>query len=144
LLCIPKVLRCTKSWSNSIGGQIWRGKYESRASKAIWAFITFIDTSMLVGRYHYEFCIGPTQGKEGKWCHLGDCRSIDKIYTLLPIIMTDLVDKLVRLYVNEVVRLHWIPIMIVLDWDPWFTSCLWPSKQRAPGTKLNLSIVFYP
>ena len=29
--------------------------------------------------------------------------------------MTDPVDKLVRLYVNELVRLHGIPIMIVLD-----------------------------
>ena len=29
--------------------------------------------------------------------------------------MTDPVDKLVRLYVNEVVRLLGIPIMIVLD-----------------------------
>jgi len=45
----------------------------------------------------------------------GDCRSIDKIYTLLSIIMIDPVDKLARLYVNEVVRLHRIPIMIVLD-----------------------------
>lgn len=57
--------------------------------------------------------------------------------------ITDSVDKLAKLYVNEVVRLHGIPMSIV-DCDPRFTSCLWLSIQRALGTRLNLSIAFHP
>jgi len=58
--------------------------------------------------------------------------------------MTDSVDKLAKLYVNEVIRLHGVPISIMLEWDPRFTSRLWPSLQRALGTKLNLSTTSHP
>jgi hypothetical protein len=62
----------------------------------------------------------------------------------LPIKMTDSVDKLAKLYVNEVIRLHGVPISIMLEWDPRFTSRLWPSLQRALGTKLNISTTSHP
>jgi hypothetical protein len=58
--------------------------------------------------------------------------------------MTDSVDKLAKLYVNEVIRLHGVPISIISDQDPRFTSRLWPSLQWAMGTKLNLSTAFHP
>ena len=45
---------------------------------------------------------------------------------------------------NEVVRLHGVPVSIVSDQDPRFTSRLWPSTQRAMGTQLNLSTAFHP
>jgi hypothetical protein len=38
--------------------------------------------------------------------------------------MTDSVEKLTKLYVNEVVRLHGVPLSIVSDRDPRFTSRL--------------------
>jgi hypothetical protein len=41
--------------------------------------------------------------------------------------MTDPVDKLAKIYVNEVVRLHGVPVSIVSDRDPRFTSHLWLS-----------------
>jgi hypothetical protein len=43
-----------------------------------------------------------------------------------------------------VVRLHGVPVYIVSDRDPWFTSRLWPSIQRALGTILNLRMTFDP
>jgi len=49
-----------------------------------------------------------------------------------------------KLYVDEVVRLHGVPMSIVSDRDPRFTSRLWPSVQQALGTKLNLSTTFHP
>lgn len=49
-----------------------------------------------------------------------------------------------RLYVNEVVRLHGVPLSIVSDRDPLFTSRLWPGIQRALGSKLNMSTAFHP
>jgi len=62
----------------------------------------------------------------------------------LPVKMTDLVDKLAKMYVKEVVRLHGVPISIVSDRDPRFTSRLWPSIQRALGTNLSISTAFHP
>ncbi|XP_052303229.1 uncharacterized protein LOC127904316 [Populus trichocarpa] len=59
-------------------------------------------------------------------------------------VKTDSVDKLAKLYVNEVIRLHGVPVSIISDRDPRFTSRLWPSLQRAMGTKLNLSTTFHP
>jgi len=58
--------------------------------------------------------------------------------------MTDSVEKLAKLYVNKVVRLHGVPVSIVSDRDPRFTSRLWPSVQQALGTKLSLSTTFHP
>ena len=63
---------------------------------------------------------------------------------LLPIKMTDSVDKLAKIYKNEVVRLHGIPVSIVSDRDPRFTSRLWSSIQCAIGTRLDMSIAFHP
>ena len=40
----------------------------------------------------------------------------------LPIQQSDSLDKLAKLYVAEIVRLHGVPISIVLDRDPRFTS----------------------
>ena len=58
--------------------------------------------------------------------------------------MTDSVDKLAKIYVNEVIRLHGVLVSIMPKWDPRFTSRLWPSLQRALGTKLNLSTTSHP
>ena len=52
-------------------------------------------------------------------------------------------DKLVEIYVNEVVRLHGTPISIVSDRDPRFTLRFWPSLQHAMGTKLKFGIAFH-
>ena len=39
----------------------------------------------------------------------------------------DSLEKLAQLYVDEVVRLHRVPVSIVSDRDPRFTSRFWPS-----------------
>jgi hypothetical protein len=56
--------------------------------------------------------------------------------------MTNSMDKLAKLYVNEMVRLYGVPITIVLDKDSKFTSWLWPSIQNSFGMRLNLSTAF--
>jgi hypothetical protein len=43
--------------------------------------------------------------------------------------MIDSMEKLEKLYVNEVLRLHELPMLIVSDRDPRSTSWLWPSVQ---------------
>jgi hypothetical protein len=52
---------------------------------------------------------------------------LTKSTLFLPIKMTDSVDKLAKIYINEVVRLHRILVSIVSNRDPRFTSRLWPS-----------------
>jgi hypothetical protein len=52
-----------------------------------------------------------------------------KCVLFLPMKMTDSVDKLAKLYVNEVIKLHGVPVSIISDRDPRFTSRLWPSLQ---------------
>ena len=42
------------------------------------------------------------------------------------------------------VRLHGVPVSIVSDKDPEFTSQFWESLQKTLGTKLYFSTIFYP
>ena len=53
-------------------------------------------------------------------------------------------DRLVELYVKEILRLHGILLFIVSDRDPRFTSRFWKELQSALGTRLNFSITFHP
>ena len=45
---------------------------------------------------------------------------------------------------NEIVRLHGVPVSIVSDRDPRFTSRFWESLQKALRTKLHMSTAFHP
>ena len=62
----------------------------------------------------------------------------------LPMNMTYSMDKLARLYMEEIVRLHGIPVSIVSDRDPRFMSKFWQKFQETIGAKLNLSTAYYP
>ncbi|KZV17593.1 hypothetical protein F511_37213 [Dorcoceras hygrometricum] len=52
--------------------------------------------------------------------------------------------KMAQLYMDNVVRLHGIPVSIVSDRDPRFTSKFWSSLQDALGTKLAMSTAYHP
>ena len=43
-------------------------------------------------------------------------------------------DKLAKLYIKKMVRLHGIPVSIISDRDPRFTSRFWGKLQEALGT----------
>ena len=49
-----------------------------------------------------------------------------------------------KLYVDEIVRLHGVPVSIILDHGPQFTSHFWKAFQKALGTRLDLSMAFHP
>ncbi|GKF54397.1 putative reverse transcriptase domain-containing protein [Tanacetum coccineum] len=57
---------------------------------------------------------------------------------------TDPMDKLARLYLKEVVTRHGIPVSIICDRDPQFTSNFWRSFQKAMGTRLDMSTAYHP
>nr|GEY18252.1 reverse transcriptase domain-containing protein [Tanacetum cinerariifolium] len=54
-----------------------------------------------------------------------------------------IVDRL-RMYLNEVVTRHGIPLSIICDHDPRFASNFWRSLQNALGTNLDMSIAYHP
>ena len=62
----------------------------------------------------------------------------------LPIRLDYSMDWLAELYVGEIVWLHGIPLSIVYDCNPRFTSRFWKELQSALGTQLNFSTVFHP
>nr|GFB98093.1 putative reverse transcriptase domain-containing protein [Tanacetum cinerariifolium] len=57
---------------------------------------------------------------------------------------TDHMDKLVRIYLKEVVTRHGIPVSIISDRDPRFASNFWRSLQNALGTRLDMSTAYHP
>ena len=62
----------------------------------------------------------------------------------IPISVHRTADKLARLYIREVVRLHGAPVSIVSDRDPLFVAEFWESFQHALGARLDLSMAYHP
>ena len=58
--------------------------------------------------------------------------------------MTFALERFCWLYIREIVRLHGVPVSIVSDRDPRFTTHFWKSFQKAMGTRLTMSTAFYP
>ncbi|KAG8481481.1 hypothetical protein CXB51_026332 [Gossypium anomalum] len=61
----------------------------------------------------------------------------------IPVRMDYSLDKLAELYISEIVRLHGVPLSIILDRDPRFASRFWKKLQKALGTKLSFSTAFH-
>nr|GEV81493.1 hypothetical protein [Tanacetum cinerariifolium] len=53
-------------------------------------------------------------------------------------------DRLARLYLNEIVARHGVPILIISNHDSRFTSKFWQSMQEAFGTCLDMSMTSHP
>nr|GEX34980.1 putative reverse transcriptase domain-containing protein [Tanacetum cinerariifolium] len=53
-------------------------------------------------------------------------------------------EKLARLYINEIIARHDVPVSIISDRDSYFTSRFWKSLQKALGTQWDLSTAYHP
>ena len=62
----------------------------------------------------------------------------------LPVKTTNLVKKLAKLYLKEIVWLHGVSGSIVSDRDARFTSMFWKELQVGFGTRLKFSITLHP
>nr|GEW45829.1 hypothetical protein [Tanacetum cinerariifolium] len=62
----------------------------------------------------------------------------------LPMKKTDNVEKLMRLYLKEIVCRHGVPVLIISDRESHFTSRFWRSLQEAFGTNLYMSTAYHP
>nr|GFC20257.1 putative reverse transcriptase domain-containing protein [Tanacetum cinerariifolium] len=52
--------------------------------------------------------------------------------------------KLARIYINEIVARHGVPVSIISDRDGRFVSHLWQPLQEVLGTKLHMSTAYHP
>ena len=67
------------------------------------------------------------------------------LYRRIPSVwMTFTLEEFYWLYIREIVRLHGVPVSIVSNRDPRFTSHFWKSFQKAMGTRLTMSTTFHP
>jgi hypothetical protein len=84
---------------------------------------------LLISQWKWEdismdFVSGLPKGKRGKHFIWVIVDRLTKSTIFLPIRTTYSIYKLAKLHVNEVIRLHEVPVFIVSDWDPRFTSRL--------------------
>ncbi|KAA3466363.1 gag-pol polyprotein [Gossypium australe] len=62
----------------------------------------------------------------------------------IPVHIDYSLQKLAKLYVAEIVRLHEVPVSVISDRDPRFTSRFWKALHKALGTRLDFSTAFHP
>jgi len=69
---------------------------------------------------------------------------LTKLAHFIPIMTVVSVERSAEIYIEQVVRLHGIPSIIMSDRDPRFALKFWKSLQAALGTKLRLSSTYHP
>nr|GFC73988.1 putative reverse transcriptase domain-containing protein [Tanacetum cinerariifolium] len=61
----------------------------------------------------------------------------------LPMRENDPMEKLMKLYIKEVVTRHGVPVSIISDRDGKFTSLFWQALHKALGTRLDMSMAYH-
>nr|GEU62115.1 putative reverse transcriptase domain-containing protein [Tanacetum cinerariifolium] len=62
----------------------------------------------------------------------------------LPTRENDPMEKLMKLYISEVVTRHGVPVSIISDRDGRFTSLFWQALHKDLGTRLDMSMAYHP
>ncbi|GJZ40107.1 putative reverse transcriptase domain-containing protein [Tanacetum coccineum] len=69
---------------------------------------------------------------------------LTKSAIFVPMRETDLMDKLARIYLKEVVMRYGMLVSIICDHNPRFASNFWKLLQNALGTSLDMSTAYHP
>ncbi|KAJ9539320.1 hypothetical protein OSB04_032053 [Centaurea solstitialis] len=69
---------------------------------------------------------------------------LTKTAHFLPIKETYALKKLAKIYINEIVSRHGVPLSIVSDRDRRFTSNFWQSFQKELGSRIKMSTSYHP
>nr|GEV10863.1 putative reverse transcriptase domain-containing protein [Tanacetum cinerariifolium] len=64
-------------------------------------------------------------------------------YSIIPR-ENDPMEKLMKLYMKQVVTRHGVPLSIIFDRDGRFTSLFWQALHKALGTRLDMSTAYHP
>ncbi|GJT68624.1 putative reverse transcriptase domain-containing protein, partial [Tanacetum coccineum] len=62
----------------------------------------------------------------------------------LPMRENDLMEKLMKLYMKEIVTRHGVPVSIISSRDGRFTSLFWQALHKDLGTRLDMSTAYHP
>ena len=62
----------------------------------------------------------------------------------IPVKVTYNAEKLAKLYISEIVRLHGVPLSIISGRGTQFTSKFWKTLHAELGIRLDLSTAFHP
>ncbi|GKC89091.1 putative reverse transcriptase domain-containing protein [Tanacetum coccineum] len=81
-----------------------------------------------------------SQGHDTIWVIID---RLTKSAIFIPMRENDPMEKLARMYLKEVVTRHRIPVSIICDRDPRFSSNFWKSLQKALGTSLDMSTTYH-
>ncbi|GJS14773.1 putative reverse transcriptase domain-containing protein [Tanacetum coccineum] len=76
-------------------------------------------------------------------CFIGTICDTESAH-FLPMKETNSIERLMRLYMKEVVSRRRVPISIISDRDGRFTLQFWQAFQKALGTQLNMSTSYHP
>nr|GFB71408.1 putative reverse transcriptase domain-containing protein [Tanacetum cinerariifolium] len=68
---------------------------------------------------------------------------LEKSAHFLPMRENDPMEKLMKLYMKEVVTRHGVPVSIISDRDGRFTSLFWQALHKALGTQLDMSTAYH-
>ncbi|KAD5803342.1 hypothetical protein E3N88_14702 [Mikania micrantha] len=82
-----------------------------------------------------------SSGYDSIWVNID---RLTKSAHFLPIRETYKMEKLARLYIDETVVRHGVPLSIISDRDSRFTSRFWQSLQQSLETSVNLSTAYHP
>ena len=69
---------------------------------------------------------------------------LTKSANFIPVKVTYNAEKLAKIYISEIVRLHGVPLSIISDRGTQFTSKFWKTLHAELGTRLDLSTAFHP
>ena len=90
-----------------------------------------------------DFVVGlphSQSGHDSKWVIVD---RLTKYAHFLLISITYSLDRLARIYIDEIVCLHGTPVSIVSNRDPRFKSRFGPSLHEALGTRLHFCTAFH-
>ncbi|GJY09759.1 putative reverse transcriptase domain-containing protein [Tanacetum coccineum] len=82
-----------------------------------------------------------TNGHDTIWV-IVEC--LTKSAHFLPMRENDPMEKLMKLYMKEVVTRHGVHVSIISDRDGRFTSLFWQVLHKALGTRLDMSTAYHP
>ncbi|KAL3510631.1 hypothetical protein ACH5RR_030032 [Cinchona calisaya] len=91
-----------------------------------------------------DFVSGLPRTRLGHDCIWVIVDRLTKSAHFLPLKVSTPMDRLVRIYMDNIVKLHGVPVSIISDRDPRFTSRFWTAYQQAMGTEVVLSSAFHP
>ena len=91
-----------------------------------------------------DFVIGLPRsqaGHDGIWVIVD---RLTKTSHFLPFKTRWSVTRLAELFISEIIKLHGVPVSIMLDRDPLFTSHFWHNFQETLGTELHITSAYHP